>query len=54
MSQNYIAFYVEKNNTWRFNSRTDIESVTLGVIAGWDYGKWLLDYIHIHHGNDDR
>lgn len=48
LSRNVIAFYVRKDASWLFNQRRDIENVSLGVIAGYDYRKWLLDYIEAH------
>jgi len=30
-----------------FHKKSDIERVSLGVIAGYDYRQWLLDYIYI-------
>ena len=30
-----------------FRNKSDIERVSLGVIAGYDYRQWLLDYIYI-------
>jgi polar amino acid transport system substrate-binding protein len=48
LSRNVIAFYVRSNSTWQFKQRSDIEKVSLGVIAGYDYRQWLLDYIEAH------
>lgn len=48
LARNVISFYVRKNSLWVFNHRSDIEDVTLGVIAGYDYRQWLLDYIEDH------
>lgn len=42
---NTLAFYTRKGATWKFKVRSDIEKVSLGVIAGYDYRKWLIDYI---------
>lgn len=54
LSRNLIAFYVQKESPWRFERRSDIENISLGVIAGYDYRKWLLDYIDLHQDNEDR
>jgi len=47
-SRNVLAFYVRKDSSWLFNRKRDVENVALGVIAGYDYRKWLLDYIEVH------
>ncbi len=51
LSRNVISFYVRKDFSWLFNQKSDIENVSLGVIAGYDYRKWLLDYIEAHKNN---
>ena len=48
LARNVIAFYVRKDFSWLFNQRRDVENVSLGVIAGYDYRKCLLDYIAVH------
>jgi polar amino acid transport system substrate-binding protein len=53
LSRNVISFYVRKDSLWVFNHKSDIRSVSLGVVAGYDYRKWLLDYIEAHK-NDPR
>ena len=45
LSRNYLAFYVREDSTWRYLRDSDIEQVSLGVIAGYDYRQWLMDYI---------
>ncbi len=54
LSCNYIAFYVRTDSQWRYSNKSDIETVSLGVIAGYDYRQWLLDYIQINQDNLDR
>jgi polar amino acid transport system substrate-binding protein len=48
LSRNVLAFYVRTDSTWTFTQRSDIERVSLGVISGYDYRQWLLDYIAAH------
>lgn len=48
LARNVIAFYVRKDSSWLFNQQGDVENVSLGVIAGYDYRQWLLDYIEVH------
>ncbi len=50
----YDAFYVKKGSSWRFIQKTDIEYGPIGVIEGYEYNQWLLDYIQIHKNNLDR
>ena len=42
---NKLAFYVKKGNNWKFKGIESIQQVKLGVIAGYDYRRWLNDYI---------
>ena len=53
-SRNYIAFYVRADSQWRYRDQSDIEAVSVGVIAGYDYRRWLLDYIQINQDNLDK
>lgn len=54
LSRNYISFYVRKGSKWKFVNRKDVEQVALGVISGYDYRKWLLEYITAYQDNPDR
>ncbi|SLM28003.1 ABC transporter, periplasmic domain [Desulfamplus magnetovallimortis] len=54
LARNCISFYVRKDTSWRFTDRSDIERVALGVIAGYDYRRWLLDYIQDNQDNFDK
>ena len=54
LSRNYIAFYVRTASQWQYRDKFDIEAVSLGVIAGYDYRQWLLDYIQINQDNLDK
>ena len=48
LSCNILSFYVRKDSSWSFRKQSDIEKVSLGVIAGYDYRQWLLEYIQTH------
>ncbi|MDM8537093.1 transporter substrate-binding domain-containing protein [Desulfobacterales bacterium HSG17] len=50
----YDAFYVKKGSSWQFIQKNDIKHRSIGVIEGYAYIQWLLDYIHIHQNNLDR
>lgn len=54
LSRNVISFYVRKGSTWRFHDRKDIENVSIGIIDGYDYRKWFLDYISLNRGTPDK
>ena len=51
LSRNVLSFYVKKGNPWRFQTQASIASVTLGVASGYDYRRWLNDYIATHRGD---
>ncbi len=44
LARNRLSFWVKKGNPWRFTNRDSIKQVSLGVIEGYDYRKWLNDY----------
>ena len=48
LARNVLSFYVHIKNPWRFEGPDSIETVTIGVAAGYDYRYWLNDYIQIH------
>ncbi|THB80895.1 MAG: hypothetical protein D3926_04855 [Desulfobacteraceae bacterium] len=54
LSRNFLSFYVRKGFPWRFTRPSDVEQVSLAVIAGYDYRQWLLGYIDSHRDNPDR
>jgi polar amino acid transport system substrate-binding protein len=54
LSRNVISFYVRKDSLWVFHKKSDIERVSLGVIAGYDYRQWLLDYIEAHKNDPHK
>lgn len=54
LSRNVLAFYVRTESNWQFRQRSDIRDVALGVIAGYDYRRWLLDYIEAHRDEARR
>jgi len=44
LARNRLSFWVKKGNPWRFKKRDSVKQVTLGLIEGYDYRKWLNDY----------
>ena len=54
LARNLLAFYVRKESRWKFEGPASIEDVSIGVAAGYDYRRWLNDYIQTHSGNDHR
>jgi polar amino acid transport system substrate-binding protein len=44
LARNRLSFWVKKGNPWRFRNRDSIKQVSLGVIEGYDYRKWLNLY----------
>ena len=44
LARNRLSIWVKKGNRWRFTTRNSIESISLGVIEGYDYRKWLNTY----------
>jgi polar amino acid transport system substrate-binding protein len=54
LSRNFISFYVRKDSNWKFVNRNDIIKISLGVIAGYDYRKWLLDYISTYQSDPEK
>ena len=53
LARNVLAFYTLADHSWRFEGPASIETVAIGVAAGYDYRHWLNDYIRVHR-NDDR
>jgi polar amino acid transport system substrate-binding protein len=54
LARNVLSFYTRTDNPWRFEGPASIETVSIGVAAGYDYRRWLNDYIRVHRGNDRR
>ena len=54
LSRNYLSFYIRKDSTWEFRQKSDIEQISLGVIDGYDYRKWLLGYIKVNREGFDK
>ena len=44
LSRNRLSFWVKKGTAWRFRNRDSVRQVSLGVIEGYDYRKWLNQY----------
>lgn len=51
MSINRLAFYVHRNSQWVFQNQNSLQTVSLGVIQGYGYRKWLKQYINENNGN---
>lgn len=49
-----IAFYVKKGNTWKFKDIESIRQIRLGATAGYDYRRWLNDYIKANSRNPNK
>ena len=54
LARNVLAFYTLTDNPWRFQGPASIENVIIGVAAGYDYRRWLNDYIHAYGGDEQR
>jgi polar amino acid transport system substrate-binding protein len=54
LARNVLAFYTRSDNPWRFEGPASIETVSIGVAAGYDYRRWLNDYISAHRDDDQR
>ena len=54
LARNVLSFYTRNDNPWRFEGPASIETVSIGVAAGYDYRRWLNDYIRVQRGNDRR
>jgi polar amino acid transport system substrate-binding protein len=51
---NKISFWVKKGSKWRYISPTSLDTVSLGLIEGYDYRKTLNDYVKQHRKNYGR
>lgn len=51
LTRNYLAFYVLKENDWKYENPASVNSISIGVIGGYDYRKWLNNYIKSHKNN---
>ena len=54
LAQNVLAFYVRKESKWRFQGLSSLGTISIGVVDGYDYRKWLNDYIQMHANEEDR
>ena len=54
LARNVLAFYTRSDYPWRFEGPASIETVSIGVAAGYDYRRWLNDYINSHRDDDRR
>lgn len=54
LARNVLSFYTRRDNPWRFEGPASIETVSIGVAAGYDYRRWLNDYIRVQRGNHRR
>jgi polar amino acid transport system substrate-binding protein len=51
---NKLAFYVKKGSTWRYKGLPSIREITLGIVAGYDYRQWLLEYIDANKNDQSK
>ncbi len=58
LGRNKLSFYVHKNAKWQYEGINSLEDVYLGVINGYDYRDWFINYqqnhpskIYVQHGN---
>ena len=54
LARNLLTFYVRQDSQWRFEGPASLETVSIGVAAGYDYRRWLNDYIQDHRKNEAR
>ena len=54
LARNVLSFYVRKESAWRFQGPNSMESISIGVAAGYDYRRWLNDYIQAHRDDERR
>lgn len=54
LARNRLSFWVKKGNPWRFKNRDSIKQVSLGVIEGYDYRKWLNVYAATNRHNSKK
>jgi polar amino acid transport system substrate-binding protein len=49
LGQSTVAFFVKKDNTWRYNGMKSLERVKVGIVDSYDYGSdEYLEYINMH------
>jgi len=54
LARNVLSFYVRKGDSWRFNGLESIKEIRIGTIGGYDYRRWLNDYIQANIENSDK
>ena len=54
LARNVLAFYVKKGNPWRFRGLESIKEIHLGTIGGYDYRRWLSEYIQANSEKQDK
>ena len=54
LARNVLSFYVRKESAWRFQGPDSLGTVSIGVAAGYDYRRWLNDYIQAHRDDERR
>jgi len=47
-------FFVKAGNKWRYKDIKSLESITLGVMDGIDYGQAITDYVEKNRSNPER
>ncbi|BBO70486.1 amino acid ABC transporter substrate-binding protein [Desulfosarcina alkanivorans] len=54
LARNTLAFFTRGDHPWVFDGPASIETVSLGVAAGYDYRQWLNGYIAAHRNDEQR
>ncbi|BBO74720.1 amino acid ABC transporter substrate-binding protein [Desulfosarcina widdelii] len=54
LARNILSFYVRKDCQWQFEGSSSLANITIGVIDGYDYRKWLNDYIEKYACDEKR
>lgn len=54
LARNVLSFYVRQDDEWEFKGPASLKTVSIGVVEGYDYRKWLNKYIQQHRGNIQR
>ena len=54
LARNVLAFYTRADHSWRFVGPESIAGIAIGVADGYDYRRWLNDYIHAHRDDPRR
>ncbi|WP_426417128.1 substrate-binding periplasmic protein [Aestuariirhabdus sp. LZHN29] len=45
LNRNRLSFYVKKDSDWKFTGIDSLNSVRIGVVAGYDYRDWFREFM---------